>query len=92
MAPTGSSAGPATTGSWPADYNDYYGQTWWYLTNSGFASSYAKTHPLEDFAESFAACFLQRAGKGWYWSDGVGAKAIPAKINLINTWVTSLQS
>ncbi len=38
-----------------------YGQTWWYLTNrsNGFISGYASNHPLEDFAETFAAYFLR---------------------------------
>jgi hypothetical protein len=66
---------------------------WWYKTSSTFASGYAKVDPVEDFAESFAASFLQRAGLSWYKpNDGLGAIAIPAKVNLINTWVASITS
>jgi hypothetical protein len=65
--------------------------SWWYQTNSAFASNYAKNHPNEDFCESFAAYFLQRAGLPWYSSkDGTGAAAIPGKINVIDAWVRSL--
>lgn len=68
-----------------------YGESWWYNPNAAFASNYAKTHPKDDFAESFSAAFLQRAGLGFYNpSDGSGASAIPAKVNLINSWVNSL--
>lgn len=70
--------------------NDYKDGKWWYKTKADFASTYAKTHPCEDWAESFAATFLQKAGLGWYGSDGNGASAIPDKVNLINTWVVSL--
>src|SRR5262249_6782651 len=34
-----------------------YNQTWWYKTDTAFASNYARTHPMEDFAESFASYF-----------------------------------
>ena len=56
---------------------DRYGETWWYLTSTAFASTYATTHPVEDFSESFAAYFLDRAGLGWYSSDGSGASRRP---------------
>jgi hypothetical protein len=65
-------------------------ETWWFKTNSAFASNYAKRGPREDLAESFAAYFLQKAGLYWYSNDGLGASAIPAKINLIDGWVKSL--
>ena len=61
-----------------------YGETWWYRKSTDFASNYAKTHPVEDFAESFTAYFLQMAGLPWYSSDGSGAAAIPEKIALID--------
>jgi hypothetical protein len=67
-----------------------YGETWWYLTDADFASGYAKTHPLDDFAESFSAYFLWRAGLPWYTTDGVGAADIPEKYELIDGWVRSL--
>ena len=69
---------------------DRYSETWWYRTSTDFASDYAQTHPLEDFAESFAAYFLQLAGLPWYSGDGQGATAIPDKIALIDGWVNSL--
>ena len=41
---------------------------WWYLKSSQFASSYARTNPNEDFAESFAANLVRRAGLFAYQS------------------------
>jgi hypothetical protein len=35
---------------------------WFYLSGAGFVSGYARTNPNEDFAESFAAFFTNRAG------------------------------
>lgn len=69
-----------------------YNQTWWYRStnadgtrNSAFASDYAKTHPLDDFAETIAAYFLQKAGLPWYQStDGSGASAIAQKTRLLD--------
>lgn len=69
---------------------DKYGETWWYRTGTEFASSYAATHPLDDFAETFSAYFLQRAGLPWYSSDGAGAAAIPTKVALMDGWVRSI--
>ncbi len=71
---------------------DKYGQTWWYRKGTEFASGYAATHPLDDFGESFAAYFLQRAGLPWYSGDGTGATAIPNKIALMDEWVRSISS
>ena len=61
---------------------------WWFKTTSEFASSYAKSTPNEDFAESFAAFFSQRAG--WTFYKGTGASAIPTKIGLFNQWLSRL--
>jgi Mlc titration factor MtfA (ptsG expression regulator) len=71
-----------------------YDETWEYKTNSALVSEYAKSHPHEDFAESFAAYFLQKAGL--QWSDGrpnqgKGAAAIPTKITFIENWVNGLK-
>jgi Ca2+-binding RTX toxin-like protein len=38
--------------------------TWFHWTIAGFSSTYARTNPEEDFAESFAAFFRQRTGHG----------------------------
>jgi hypothetical protein len=35
---------------------------WWHLKSAQFVSNYAETNPNEDFAESFAAFFMDRAG------------------------------
>jgi hypothetical protein len=67
-----------------------YGETWWYRTSPDFASDYAKSHPFEDFAESFAAYFLEEVNLPWYSSDGQGASAIPSKIRLIDNWVNTV--
>jgi hypothetical protein len=53
-------------------------QAWWYLTSAAFASTYARTDPNEDFAESFAEYFMQRAGQT------STANAIPAKISFVD--------
>jgi hypothetical protein len=71
----------------------YYAETWWYKTKSAFTgtNSNARFHPVDDFAESFTAYFLQKANLPWYKQpDGTGATDIPDKVNLINTWVVSL--
>ena len=60
---------------------------WWYLTSSDFASNYAKTNPGEDYAESFSAYFMQRAG--WSYYNGIGADAIPGKMAFFQAWVSA---
>ena len=60
----------------------------WYLTNSGFASNYAKTNENEDFAESFAAFFTARAG--WNFYNGAGASAAPAKMQVFSDWAVRI--
>lgn len=42
-----------------------YGENWAYKSNSQFVSSYATAHPMEDFAESFAAYFLNEMDIAW---------------------------
>jgi Ca2+-binding RTX toxin-like protein len=67
---------------------------WWYRKNADFARGYAKNSPYDDFAESFAAYFMDQAG--WdggtdpYFDADEGAAAIPEKISLIDDWVDSL--
>jgi hypothetical protein len=71
--------------------------SWWYRSDATFAYAYAKTSPQEDFAESFTAYFLQQTNRQWsdYKQDPPGqvggADAIPAKINLIGSWVDGLK-
>ena len=82
----------------PGDFTrvEKYGETWWYETDSpkdpNFVSDYAKSHPLDDFAESFAAYFLWRAGLAWYNAGPgeLGAAGSPEKYTLIDGWVRSL--
>ncbi|HEY7428278.1 MAG TPA: CAP domain-containing protein, partial [Gemmataceae bacterium] len=70
---------------------------WWYRSDATFASDYARTNPQEDFGESFAAWFIKDTGRQWsdYKQDPPGqvggAAAIPAKINLIGSWVDGLK-
>lgn len=65
-----------------------YGETWYFSSNAEFASDYAMNHPHEDFAESFAAYFVDRAG--WNWGQGGGAAAIPGKIQIIDNWLDTM--
>jgi hypothetical protein len=72
---------------------DRYNSTWWYKASTPFVSSYARTHPSDDFAESFAAYFIQKAGRNWadYRSEGGrGAADIPDKAGFIEALVKGL--
>lgn len=57
---------------------------WWHLKTAKFVSSYAKTNPNEDFAESFEDNFLRRLGLR------TGESAIVAKATFINNMVSGL--
>jgi hypothetical protein len=57
-----------------------YGELWYYQTSASFATSYARSHPAEDWSESFAAAF-----------GGLGSSNIPAKLQLINRWLNRLR-
>jgi len=58
--------------------------------DSAFAGRYARTGPLEDFSESFAAYFLQKAGRSWSEHiSGGGPAAIGDKIKLIGEWLAN---
>jgi hypothetical protein len=57
-----------------------HGETWWYRTSAKFATEYAKTHPEEDFAESFMVTI-----------NGTAA-SIPEKAQIINTILNSVRS
>jgi hypothetical protein len=64
--------------------------SWQYNPNSAFASKYARTNPMEDFCESFAAYFLRNAD---YWTPTPeeGSVAVPtAKNDLIRDWIATL--
>jgi hypothetical protein len=65
------------------------GSDWYHLESADFASGYSKNSPFDDFAEAFAAYFMDQAGWDWYTGGG-GAAAIPDKIELIHGWVLSL--
>ena len=55
-------------------------EKWWYLASADFASSYARTNPYEDFAETFHAYFT-----------GVGrAAAGDAKIDMIDRLIAEV--
>jgi hypothetical protein len=75
-----------------ADYIRNEEGTWEYLKakDSAFAGRYARTGPLEDFSESFAAYFLQQAGRSWTEHiSGDGPAAIEDKIKLIRAWLAN---
>ena len=55
-----------------------------------FASDYAQTNPVEDFAESFSAVFMSELGLEMITEDAVGIVAIPQKAQLIRSWLNSL--
>jgi hypothetical protein len=66
-----------------------YGETWWYLTAAPFASDYAKTHPLDDYADSFAAYFVKYAG--WAVPTNVlNPAAIPTKLAVVGQWLNMI--
>lgn len=71
---------------------------WWHANNARFAETYGRENPVEDFATSFEAYFMQRAGFSYIGSpapgnSAVGAANIPEKIALvrrtINHYATS---
>jgi Ca2+-binding RTX toxin-like protein len=71
------------------------GGGWWYRTDAAFASDYARSSPNEDFAESFAAFFMAKAGWSFYHNDVgddaiVGAAAIPGKIAILQNWINGV--
>jgi hypothetical protein len=79
-----------------------YNETWFYKTDTAFASNYARTHPMEDFAESFASYFhmkeaADRLAVGQQWAvptHAQGADAISgpgSKIAIIDAWVAGLK-
>jgi hypothetical protein len=69
---------------------DAYSETWYYKTDSSFVSNYAKSHPEEDFAETFAAYFLQRGGQDTL-SEGYRPAQASDKLQFMQTWVQGLQ-
>jgi hypothetical protein len=73
--------------------NELYGEIWQYQTNSAFASKYARTHPEEDFAESFTAYFLRDAAGKWTPTPQEGSVAVAAaKNDFIRSFVEGLKT
>ena len=77
---------PVTNRSTPvaADYIRNEAGTWEYLKakDSAFVSDYARESPKDDFAESFAAHFLQQAGRD-VQREGYTPSRTPGKIEVI---------
>jgi hypothetical protein len=74
-----------------ADYRqaENQGEAWWYLATATFARFYGHRNPMEDYATSFAAYFMDQAG--WTYNGGVGgATAIPDKIAFLDTYLDSI--
>ena len=57
---------------------------WWHLKSAAFASTYARTNPNEDFAETFGTVFIARAG----WSTV--PTALASKAAFINGMIMAL--
>jgi len=68
------------------DYTRSGDGEWWYRDSAVFVTEYARTNPREDFAESFAAYFMLLADRDF--RPGVGAEAIPDKIDFMATWLS----
>ena len=68
-----------------ADYIRTEVGTWEYLKakDSTFVSDYARESPKDDFAESFAAHFLQQAGRDVQAEGYNPSQATSGKINVI---------
>jgi Ca2+-binding RTX toxin-like protein len=62
--------------------------TWWHLSSAQFVSGYAQTNPNEDFAETFAAYFANRAG--WVEMYGTTITLMPGKYQFMSEMVTAL--
>lgn len=58
-----------------------------YLKSATFTRDYARTNPCEDFAESFAADFMQYIRRPF--QGGAGASAIPAKLAVIDQFLNA---
>jgi Ca2+-binding RTX toxin-like protein len=62
-------------------------ENWWHLKSAGFASSYAKTNPREDWAESWQSYFVHEHGM----PDLEGLNALPSsKISHLDAFFASL--
>lgn len=77
---------------WPWESKDDYfeGDDGWYFLKSradNFVSLYAQTNPREDFAETFAAYFLDSIGR---LTDDYDLSASRGKLNLVRDWINTL--
>jgi hypothetical protein len=71
--------------------NGEFAESWQYKPNAAFGSIYARTHPDEDFAESFAAYFLRDVAGNWIPTPEEGSVAVPtAKNDLFRAWIATL--
>jgi hypothetical protein len=64
--------------------------SWWYLyvNQNEFVSNQARQNPYQDFAETFAAYFMDRLGLPMRF--GLGAGAAPDKIEFVHHFIMSL--
>lgn len=60
---------------------------WFFETDTNFVSNYAQTGWGEDFAESFAAYFMDQFG--WAFYNGAGANAAADKMDFMDDFVKS---
>ena len=65
------------------------GEDWWYLASATFARDYGHRNPLEDFATSMEAYFMDQAGWPYPYAGG-GAAAIPAKMEFLDNYMDSI--
>ncbi len=78
---------------WTQSLSDTSGYTqsgdkkWWYESGTNFVSSYARTNPKEDFAESFSAYFMDELGEPFREGTG-GAASAPDKMTAIGYLIT----
>jgi hypothetical protein len=63
-------------------------ETWYYLTSAQFVSTYARTNPNEDFAESFTNFLLNRAGLMHSYIPDIGT--IAGKNDFFNNMMVEL--
>jgi Ca2+-binding RTX toxin-like protein len=60
---------------------------WWYDGSSEFVTDYARTNPMEDFAETFSAFVM---GDDFYRNENDTPDAPQAKLGVIADWIDSL--
>ena len=70
------------------DYSAGGNGGWYYKTDTGFVRDYAKTNPMEDFACTFAAYFMDKISLPYL--DGGSGTPAPDKMAFMDQFVTSL--